>query len=287
MLANTTGGENSANGALVLFSNTSGNQNTAAGNTALYSNTTGNSNTANGFQSLYTNTTGFYNTGFGYKSLYTNTTGTYNTALGYGADVATANLSNATAIGYNTVVSASNSLILGNGANVGIGTSTPNNKLEVNSGTGGASGLRLTQLPAGAVLFMSSNADVAQNNNNFYFDVTNYRLGITAGTSPNSTLQVGGSLSTAIVTKTANYTASASDYTILCNNTAAAITVFLPNASGITGRMYVIKKISSSFSVTIQASGSQTIDGVNTQILTSQYQKLVVQSDGSNWYIIN
>ncbi len=41
------------------------------------------------------------------------------------------NLTNAAAIGANAVVSQSNSLILGNNANVGIGTSTPNSKLTV------------------------------------------------------------------------------------------------------------------------------------------------------------
>ena len=40
-------------------------------------------------------------------------------------------MTNATAIGANTIVSQSNSVILGNNANVGIGTSTPNSKLTV------------------------------------------------------------------------------------------------------------------------------------------------------------
>jgi hypothetical protein len=40
-------------------------------------------------------------------------------------------LTNATAIGANSVASQNNSLILGNNANIGIGTSTPNSKLTV------------------------------------------------------------------------------------------------------------------------------------------------------------
>ncbi len=67
----------------------------------------------------------------GRGSLSVNTTGDYNTALGFGADVSSNNLSNATAIGANTVVSASNSLVLGSGANVGIGTSSPGAKLDI------------------------------------------------------------------------------------------------------------------------------------------------------------
>jgi trimeric autotransporter adhesin len=173
--------------------------------------------------------------------------------------------------------------------NVGIGTTIPGNKLEVNSGTGGASGLRLKQLPSGAVLFMSAAADVTQNNNNLYFDATNYRLGVAAGTSPNSTLQDGGSFATAIVTKTASYTASANDHTIICGNTSGAITITLPPVAGCTGRIYVIKKTSNfSNSVTIQGNaGGENIDGSNTLVVNTQYASYMIQSDGTGWNILS
>jgi len=177
----------------------------------------------------------------------------------------------------------------GTTGNVGIGTSNPGNKLEINSGTGGASGLRLKELPAGAILFMSSAADVSQNNNNLYFDATNYRLSIAAGTSPNSTLQDGGSFSAAIVTKTASYTASVSDHTILCNNNAGSITIGLPSAAGCQGRIYAIKKISAPGNSVIIAgyNGTETIDGSTSVSILVQYSSLMIQSDGTNWYIIS
>jgi hypothetical protein len=172
--------------------------------------------------------------------------------------------------------------------NVGIGTNNPGNKLEVNSGTGGVSGLRLKQMPGGGVLFMSSTADVTENNSNFYFDATNYRLSVAAGVSPASTLQVGGSLGVAIVTKTNNYTASVNDHTILCNNTAGSMTITLPVASGCTGRIYVIKKISAAGTVTVAGnSGVETIDGSLTSSLTTQYTSIMIQSDGTAWYILS
>ncbi len=172
--------------------------------------------------------------------------------------------------------------------NVGINTTNPGSKLEVNSGTGGVSGLRLKQLPSGAVLFMGATADVSQNNNNFYFDATNYRLGIGAGTSPNSTLQVGGSVSTAITTKTANYTAGVNDYTIICNNTSGGITIALPAAAGASGRNYIVKKISgASNNITIDPSGSETIDGVATRVLSTQYESVMIQCDGISWFILS
>ncbi len=114
-------------------------------------------------------------------------------------------------------------------------------------------------------------------------------VGIGTLAAPNSTFQNSGSVSLSIVTKTGNYTATASDYTIVYNNTTSARTVTLPTASGITGRIYVIKKISSSTSrdVTIATAGSETIDGAASKTLTTQYTQVTVQSDGSNWFILS
>jgi hypothetical protein len=160
---NTTGFANTANGYQALYPNTTGYANTASGSQALSSNTTGVSNTASGFDALQSNATGNQNTAFGYQALVGNTgdssgdgtantgigqqalqyntTGNYNTALGYkaGPDKNSPNLANATAIGANAVVSESNALVLGSGANVGIGTATPLYTLDVH-GTGNFTG---------------------------------------------------------------------------------------------------------------------------------------------------
>jgi len=164
LFSNTTGLSNTASGYQSLYSNTIGSANTASGRSSLYSNTEGDYNTAYGYQSLYSNTMGYYNTASGHNSLYSNTEGDYNTAsgryslsnnttgrkntaLGYGADVSTGNLTNATAIGANAIVSQDSSLVLGNAAKVGIGTSTPDNsaQLEVSSTTKGFLPPRMTE----------------------------------------------------------------------------------------------------------------------------------------------
>jgi hypothetical protein len=289
LYTNTTGGYNIAMGYKTGYSNTTANNNTMLGDSVGYANTTASSGTFVGYISGVNNTTGYSNTFIGSNTGPTNTTGTRNTLIGDSTDVSSAALTNATAIGYGTTVSASNSMILGNGANVGIGTSTPGNKLEINTGVGGTSGLRLHQMPQGAVLFMSTSGDVAQNNSNLYFDATNYRLSIGAGTSPSSTLQTGGSLATAINIKTANYTAGVNDYAIICNNTSGAITISLPPVSGCTGRTYVIKKISSAGNnVVIQGYYTgDTIDGVTSKTLTNQYNTMTIQSDGTQWDILS
>ena len=131
---NNTGVGNVADGLQALFSNSTGSSNSATGFQALYSNTAGGGNTASGYQALYSNTIGNGNTATGGQSLNFNTTGSNNTAIGYGADVGYDTLTNASAIGANAIVNTSNSLVLGEGVNVGIGTSSPVSLLHVSGG---------------------------------------------------------------------------------------------------------------------------------------------------------
>jgi trimeric autotransporter adhesin len=186
LAANTTGTRNTASGFVALIANTTGNYNTANGADALYFNTgdssgNGSYNTASGFSTLYYNTTGNFNTASGSNALLYNTTGGSNTASGYNAG-ATADdkpltgsnntavgayttfgldsITNATAIGANAEVTNSNTMVLGsiNGTNgatadtfVGIGTTTPLAKLNVN-------GVESTQNGLGAAITISNSA---------------------------------------------------------------------------------------------------------------------------------
>lgn len=112
------------------------------------------------------------------------------------------------------------------------------------------------------------------------------KVGIGTST-PTSTLHNSGSLAMPITTKTADYTATSSDHTILCNKSDGNITITLPAVSGCSGRIYNIKKIdSSAYTVTIDGNSSETIDGALTQTLTTQYESITIQCDGSAWYII-
>lgn len=118
----------------------------------------------------------------GYQSGFTGggavlTDGSNLTLIGNNTEAANT-LTNATAIGANAVVKADNSLVLGsingeNGAtastNVGIGTTTPDNRLEIVKGAQGSniSGLRLWSLvgstptaSTGEVLSIDANGDV-------------------------------------------------------------------------------------------------------------------------------
>ena len=131
-------GQNNTNGYFNTFSgfsagegNTTGGQNTFLGAHSGSANNTGNSNTAVG-NNAGVGTTGSGNSSLGNYAGLKNTTGNNNTYIGDSADATGVNFSNATAIGYNAQVGQSNAIVLGNGARVGIGTSTPKAKLEVN-----------------------------------------------------------------------------------------------------------------------------------------------------------
>ncbi len=139
-LSNTTGTANSFFGSSAGRSNTNGVDNSFFGTNAGIRNT-GSDNSFFGAGAGGFSTTGGSNTFIGRFSGATNTTGTNNTLLGTFANVGANNLMNATAIGANAVVSASDSLILGNNANVGIGTSTPNHRLSIAGGPSWTSAL--------------------------------------------------------------------------------------------------------------------------------------------------
>jgi hypothetical protein len=100
---------------------------------------------------------------------------------------------------------------------------------------------------------------------------------------------LGGSIAPPIVAaKTGNYTATSADFTIPCDATSASFTVTLPAAADCTSRLYCIKKIDSTGNtITIDGNGSETIDGSTTQTLDSQWEAVIIQSNGSNWYIIS
>ena len=146
-------GQSNTNGLGNLFlgqqagqANTVGNYNLFMGNSSGQNTTTGSGNTAIGDGSGLSNTNGSRNTYIGQYAGLNNQTGTDNVFIGYAASAGTVNLTNAVAIGARAVVNQNNSIVLGNGANVGIGTSAPSAKLHVTSGQDNTSGLRLENL---------------------------------------------------------------------------------------------------------------------------------------------
>ena len=84
----------------------------------------------------------------------------------------------------------------------------------------------------------------------------------------------------------ASTTALTTDYTIAVDPTTTAATVNLPAAATVTGQIFAIKHVNSSANtVTIDASGAETIDGATTLVLTA-YNAATVQSTGSAWVVL-
>jgi hypothetical protein len=108
----------------------------------------------------------------------------------------------------------------------------------------------------------------------------------TKGVVTASRLRADG-FSTAIVSKSADYTLTADDGTVEVDASGAARTMTLPAVSAAAGRIYVIKKTDSSGNaVTVDPNASETIDGAATVSLASQYSTIIVQANaaGTAWH---
>ncbi|WP_457129298.1 hypothetical protein [Mucilaginibacter sp. HD30] len=116
-----------------------GSYNTILGHNAGINGVSGNNNVYIGQYAGSTGSSTSNNVFIGGEAGAFNSTGNSLTYLGYRAGYSsTDGLTNATAIGYNAQTTASNTVILGNGANVGIGTTAPTVKLTI-QGTASAS----------------------------------------------------------------------------------------------------------------------------------------------------
>ena len=131
--------------------NPTGLGNTLVGLSAGFNTSTGSDNTFVGDNAGNFNSGGNLNTFLGAFTGQDNTTGNANTIIGAAARLATGNLNNATAIGSQAVVSQSNSIVLGaiagegpatTSTNVGIGTTSPVARLDVNAINSGSIALK-------------------------------------------------------------------------------------------------------------------------------------------------
>ena len=187
---NTIGNYNIAIGQQTLFTNTSGTNNVATGYQSLLNNTDGDSNVAYGTGALNANTIGNSNLGIGHNAGSLINTGNSNICIGGSSNPSSSSGSNQIVIGINGTGIGDNSVVLGTSTttktelkgNVGIGTSTPNEKLTV-SGNISATGNVIANgqfLFADGTVSAPSIANNGDTNNGIYFPATD-TLGLVTG----------------------------------------------------------------------------------------------------------
>lgn len=105
-------------------------------------------------------------------------------------------------------------------------------------------------------------------------------------TAPIHTVDVGGSFGAAITSTSTDITLGATHYTVKVDASGANRTITLPAASGVTRRIYIIKKTDATANtVTIDGNASETIDGATTKVINTQWAGYMIQCDGTNWIV--
>lgn len=158
-------------------------------------------------------------------------------------------------------------------------TAIPNSALNTIAESKG--GTNQTTYSTGDILYASASNTLSKLPIGSSGDVLKVAAGIPSWAAPTS-----GSSVLTVTTKTANYTATASDDLILCDTSSGSFTITLPTASGNTGKVIYILKTASAGVLTIDGNGSDTITGELTQTLIAQYTNIPVVSNGTSWFIL-
>ena len=100
-------------------------------------------------------------------------------------------------------------------------------------------------------------------------------------------LQGGGATRGAYRSVTTSGNVVSGDYLIIADATAGAITMTLPPAALVPGRIYAFKRINSGANaVIVDGYAAETIDGAATHTLTPQWNSVTIMSNGTAWFIL-
>jgi hypothetical protein len=102
----------------------------------------------------------------------------------------------------------------------------------------------------------------------------------------NSAVVSSGCLAMLYATKTADYTATDEVNGLISVTVGAANrTVTLPPAATLAGMVVGVKRLDATeFTLTVDGTGSETIDGQASTYVNAQYETAWFLSDGSNWF---
>ncbi len=118
---------------------------------------------------------------------------------------------------------------------------------------------------------------VAYRPENFIWDSIDPNMGRTISAAYSPTRVVGGN-----VTLDPRF-----DSTLLADASSGSFTITLPTAAQAKFKEYAFKKTNAANTVTIDANGTELIDGALTAALTAQYSILRIKSDGSAWQVVS
>jgi hypothetical protein len=98
-------------------------------------------------------------------------------------------------------------------------------------------------------------------------------------------LQGGGATRGAYRSVTTSGNVLSGDYLIIADATAGAITMTLPPAALVPGRIYAFKRINSGANqVIIDGYASETIDGATSHSMSPQWNSLIIMTNGVAWF---
>jgi len=159
------------------------------------------------------------------------------------------------------------------------------------SGTVTATTAKLTNLTDGKVPYhVNDTTGLADTNVAYDSGTGNWNFGGSVGvkTSPSSTLHSGGSTALSCTTITSSTTAA--DYsTYFLDASSGEVILTLPSAPSCPGRIYNIVRAQaypSAYNCIVACQSGQTINGESSVALNNNYDRITVQSNGSNWIIV-
>jgi hypothetical protein len=91
----------------------------------------------------------------------------------------------------------------------------------------------------------------------------------------------GGSVKTV----TANTTATKDDRLFLVNTTSGNKTITLPDPTGLSGKQFVVKKLTSAHTITVDTTGTAKIDGADTHSINQHWASHIFETDGVDYFI--
>jgi hypothetical protein len=134
----------------------------------------------------------------------------------------------------------------------------------------------------GNVVLMSDNMNITGDDKMYLFGKEVDLSGHSGGVVYDGTkyISAGGVTS---ISSTTSITHIAGEHFYLVSTSGGAVTMNLPTAVGNVAIFNFVKVTGDGSVVTIDGSGSQTINGSATKALGSQYAKVRIVSNGSNW----